>query len=240
LKIISGLADALSLRYPYHSLCVHPSLNDLRGFQWCNFHAAERGSYELSLSYTGVIRLDQFSSFEGFLSSIRTARRQDARKAEKIGLQILPSHDVAEFIRLYTLTFTRQGIATDAAHLGLVQRIVESVLKTGLGQLLVARNSAGHATSAIVTANDPSCAYYLFGATDPVFRADGANSALLLHAIKDALLSGKKFFDMVGVNSPKRGDFKTSFNAEPTPFFVLTFINHSACPPDAKNSDVTQ
>lgn len=231
LKIISGLADALSRRYPHHSLCLHPSLTDLRGFQWCNYHAADLGTYELSLSYTGVIRLAQFSSFEDFLSSIRTARRQDARKAEKAGLRIGPSQDVDEFIHLYALTFSRQGIAADAAHLDLVQRIVHSVLNTGLGKMLVARNSAGLAASAIVTANDPSCTYYLFGATDPAFRADGANSALLIHAIQDALLSGKKSFDMVGVNSPQRGDFKTSFNAEPTPFFVLTFTNRNSLTP---------
>jgi hypothetical protein len=239
LKIISGLGDALSRHYTYHSLCLHPSLTDLRGFQWCNYHAPDQGTYELSLSYTGVICLDQFSSFEHFLTSIRTARRQDARKAEKAGLRIVPSDDVDEFIRLYALTFSRQGIASDVSHLDLVQRIVHSVLKTGLGQMLVARNSDGQAASAIVTVNDPNCAYYLFGATDPAFRAFGANSALLLHVIHEAFLSGKKVFDMVGVNSPQRGDFKTSFNAEPAPFFVLTF-NSNACPPDAKDSDVTR
>lgn len=229
LKIISGLADELSRGYPHHSLCLHPSLTDLRGFQWCNYHTPEKGTYELSLYYTGIIRLDKFSSFEDFLSSIRTARRQDVKKAEKAGLRIGPSNDVDEFIRLYGLTFSRQGIASDDSHLNRVRRIMHSVLNTGLGQMLVARNSAGQAASAIVTANDPNCAYYLFGATDPSFRSYGANSALLLHVIQDAFLSGKKSFDMVGVNSPQRGDFKTSFNAEPIPFFVPTF-NSNVCP----------
>lgn len=239
LKIISGLADALSRRYPRHSLCLHPSLTDLRGFQWCNYHAPGQGTYELSLFYTGVIRLGQFSNFENFLSSIRTARRQDAKKTEKAGLRIGLSHDVDEFIRLYALTFSRQGIESNDSHLNLVRRIVHVVLKTGLGQMLVARNSAGQAASAIVTAHDPNCAYYLFGATDPTFRAYGANSALLLHAIHDAFLSGKNSFDMVGVNSPQRGDFKTSFNAEPVPFFVSTFYS-DACPLNARNSDVAR
>jgi hypothetical protein len=239
LKIISGLADALSRRYPYHSLCLHPSLTDLRGFQWCNYHTPDQGTYELSLSYTGVIRLDQFSSFEDFLSSIRTARRQDAKKAEKAGLCIGRSYDVDEFIRLYVLTFSRQGIASDDSHLNQVRRIIESVLKTGLGQMLVARNSAGQAVSAIVTTNDPSCAYYLFGATGPTFRSYGANSALLLNVIQDAFLSEKKSFDMVGVNSPQRGDFKISFNAEPVPFFIPIF-NNNACPLSAKDLDVTR
>ncbi|UYO93973.1 GNAT family N-acetyltransferase [Pollutimonas sp. M17] len=225
LKIISGLADAISRRYPHHSLCLHPSLTDLRGFQWCNYHTPDLGAYELSLSYTGIIRLDQFSSFEDFLSSIRAARRQDAKKAEKAGLRIEPSHDVDEFIHLYALTFSRQGIVPDDLHLDLVRRIVHSVLNAGLGQILVARNSAGQATSAVMTATDPNCAYYLFGATDPAFRSNGANSALLLRVIQDGFLSGKKVFDMIGINSPQRGDFKTSFNAAPTPFFILNFNN---------------
>jgi hypothetical protein len=233
------LAEALYRRYPHHSLCLHPSLTDLRGFQWCNYHTPDQGTYEITLSYTGVIHFDQFSSFEDYVSSIRTARRYDAKKAGKVGLRIEPSHDVDEFIRLYELTFSRQGITSDDSHLDLVQRIVLSVLKTGLGNMLVARNSTGQAASAIVTAQDPNCAYYLFGATDPAFRADGANSTLLLHVIQKAFLAGKKTFDMVGINSPQRGDFKTSFNAEPTQFFVLT-PNSNAGSLQAKDSNVTQ
>lgn len=223
LKIISRLANSLSRRYPQHSICLHPSITDLRGFQWCNYHTPEKGVYEVSLLYTGVIYLDRFSSFEDFLSSIRTARRQDARKAKKAGLQIELSNDVNEFINLYELTFSRQGIAPDDSQLAMVFRNVRAVLETGLGQILVARSFAGKAVSAIVTASDPRCSYYLFGATDPAFRHTGANSALLLHAIQQMFLSSKKSFDMVGVNSPKRGDFKTSFNAEPVPFFAITF-----------------
>lgn len=225
LKIISGLADALSRSYPHHSICLHPSLTDLRGFQWCNYNAPENGIYHISLSYTGVIHLDRFANFEEFLSSIRAARRHDAKKAEKAGLRIELSDDVNEFIRLYELTFSRQGIASDDLQLAMVHRNVRTVLETGLGELLVARSSTGEVVSAIVTASDPSCSYYLFGATDPAFRTTGANSALLLHAIQEMFQSAKKSFDMVGVNSPQRGDFKTSFNAEPVPFFALTFKN---------------
>ena len=177
----------------------------------------------MSLSYTGVIHLDRFSSFEDFLSSIRAARRQDARKAEKTGLRIELSHDVSEFIHLYELTFSRQGIASDDLQLAKVYRNVRTLLETGLGQILIARSSTGKVVSAIVTASDPICSYYLFGATDPTYRSTGANSALLLHAIQGMFQSAKKSFDMVGVNSPQRGDFKTSFNAEPVPFFALTF-----------------
>jgi len=238
-KIISGLADALSRRYQHHSLCLHHSLTDLRGFQWCNYHDPDQGTYELSLSYTGIITLERFLSFEDFFSSIRTARRQDARRAEKAGLRIEPFHDVDDFIRLYKLTFSRQGISSDNSHLDLVRRIVHSVVKKGLGQMFVARSPNGQAASAVVMASDPNCAYYLFGATDPAFRAAGANTALLLHAIQEAFLYGKKAFDMVGVNSPQRGDFKTSFNAEPTPFFVTTF-NGNACPLNAKDLDVNR
>ena len=239
LKIIASLADALSRRYPYHSLCLHHSLTDLRGFQWCNYYTPDQGTYDLSLSYTGVIRLDQFTSFEDFLSSIRTARRQDAKKAGKAGFRIVPFHDVDEFIRLYALTFSRQGIASNDSHLNQVRRIIHSVIKTGLGHMLAARNAAGQVTSAVVTTNDPNCVYYLFGATDPAFRSYGANTALLLNVIQDAFLSGKKSFDMVGVNSPRRGDFKISFNAEPVPFFMPIFSNH-VCPLSAKGLDVTK
>jgi hypothetical protein len=223
LKIITELADALSNSYPNHSLCLHPSLTDLRGFQWCNYSKPDKGIYKLLLSYTGVIRLSQFPSFDDFLYSIRAARRQDARKSQKTGCNISELADVEEFIDLYKLTFLRQGDIHQKLPLALVRRILNFVLKGHLGKALVARNIDGSAISAIVTVDDPNCTYYLLGATNPDFRHLGANTSLLLHAIQDAFLTKKKYFDMVGINSPNRGDFKTSFNAEPLPYFVAKF-----------------
>jgi len=67
---------------------------------------------------------------------------------------------------------------------------------------------------------DDRTAYYLFGANDPMYRHTSAGAFLLMHMIKDAFEKGIQEIDFVGVNSPNRGDFKISFNAEVKPYFV--------------------
>ena len=66
--------------------------------------------------------------------------------------------------------------------------------------------------------SDSRCSYYLFGANDPSMRETNASSKLLLNNIDLSARKGLHIFDFVGVNSPQRGDFKLSFNAELVPY----------------------
>ena len=59
---------------------------------------------------------------------------------------------------------------------------------------------------------DQRRAYYLFGANSPDLRATGGSTRLILDSILNARSRGLEEIDFVGVNSPKRGDFKLSFN----------------------------
>lgn len=223
LKIIETLSKELSKRYTSFSLRQHYSFKDLRGFQWFNYHEPEQGRYEFDLQYTGVIHFDQYSSFDEYLSTIRTSRRQDAKKIKKQNLMIEESRDTERFIQLYRLTFGRQDIEVDVDTLSLIKRIVDAALSANNGRLVFCKDSSGTARSAIVTLHDDQCTYYMFAATDPDFRSSGANTALLLDSIEYSYRSKRTHFDMVGINSPQRGDFKTSFNAEPVPTYSLSF-----------------
>jgi lipid II:glycine glycyltransferase (peptidoglycan interpeptide bridge formation enzyme) len=73
---------------------------------------------------------------------------------------------------------------------------------------------------------DSKCAYYLFGANDPELREANASSKLLIDNIVIFADQGLEKFDFVGVNSPQRGDFKLSFNAELIPYQEVHFISH--------------
>lgn len=223
LRITSSLAQALAQRYPHHSLCLHPSLTDLRGFQWCNFHTPDLGTYVLSLYYTGVISLGRYSTFAKYLETIRPSRRGELKKAVEFGVSVSVSDDVDSFLKLYQKTFTRQDIEVDVVSLEKVRRLVASLLHSGCGELRVATVGEGRIVSAVVAIFDPYSTYYLFGASDPEYRNTGAGTALVVNCVEASYSTGRMRFDMVGINSPKRGDFKTSFNADPEPYFALIF-----------------
>jgi lipid II:glycine glycyltransferase (peptidoglycan interpeptide bridge formation enzyme) len=63
----------------------------------------------------------------------------------------------------------------------------------------------------------------VFGATKPEMRHSGAATKLMFENIYRAKESGIQELDFVGVNSPQRGDFKLSFNAELKLYFDVRF-----------------
>ena len=66
-------------------------------------------------------------------------------------------------------------------------------------------------------------AFSKYGATDPSFKNIGAYTYLTIHCLLKSFELGLKTWDFLGANSPRRGDYKISFNADLIPFYQLTF-----------------
>lgn len=223
LDLLAYLIEELSRRYDALSFCLHPALTDLRAFQWMHYHEPQLGQFQLELRYTGLLDLRACHDLDAYITTIRIARRQDYAKARAAGLIIERSDDVDLLSRLHEQTFTRQGIQRSEADAVLVRSIARAALTGNFGELLICRDSSGRALSASLFLHDQRSAYYLFGATDPAFRASGAATLLMLEQIKRCAARGLVTLDFVGINSPNRGDFKISFNAAPTPYFLATW-----------------
>ena len=98
-------------------------------------------------------------------------------------------------------------------------------MKANLGKLHVCWLEDSKPINATVCIAHKQSSYYLFGATNPEYRELGGNTYLLLRQIEDCYAANVTSFDMIGVNSPARGDFKTSFNAIPVPYYITTLDN---------------
>lgn len=224
LRTTQSLLQHLNQLYPCHSLCLHPSVNDMRAFQWYNYHQ-DNNKYSIDLAYTGIVNLSEHLTFSNYLSSIRSSRRQEYKKSKKFGISLSCENRITDFIRIYELTFSRQNIQISSPDIKRVAHLVLSLLKSGIAKMFSAIDENGYVCSSVVIISDSICDYYLFGATDPDFRSYGLNTFLLLESIRDSFESGKKCFDMVGINSPNRGDYKTSFNSIPSHFFTVKISN---------------
>jgi lipid II:glycine glycyltransferase (peptidoglycan interpeptide bridge formation enzyme) len=212
-RITEFLINALLEVYPNFSMALSPFFKDLRPFLWHNHGQVEQPKFEVKQRYTGHVDLQNFS-LNAFLATVRTVRRQEYKKSQ---VQIQTSTDLPLFLNLYRQTFERQGLVIDTHTLSLVQRICSQTMDAGMGYL-----SAAHLENRIASmaffVTDSNCAYYLFGANDPAMRESNASSKLLLDNITLSAQLGLQRFDFVGVNSPQRGDFKLSFNAELVPY----------------------
>jgi hypothetical protein len=219
-KVVEYFIKQLTDRYRNFSLSHSWRLRDLRPFQWHNYHEPEKGHFKIDLRYTGILDLHQIESFEAYLSSVRTVRKQEFKKSSQI-LKLQFSEDETLLDVLHAKTFERQNIERSDKDSILVQSICKNAIAGGYGKLAVAYLD-DIPVSAVLFLYDDRTAYYLFGANDPAYRNTNAGAFLLIQMIKDAFDNGLNEIDFVGANSPQRADFKISFNADLKPYFIST------------------
>lgn len=221
---VTLLLAEMEKRYSRISLCLSHQFDDLRGFQWFHYHEPHLGMFKIDLRYTGILDLGNITDFETYLTTVRTVRRQEYRKARAEGFAVESTKD-AELLRsLHARTFMRQGIVRKSEEDGLLLSISHAALEAGIGELLVCRDKNGTPASATLFLYDHRYGYYLVGANNPEHRKSGAGTFLLMENIRRCLERGLVGVDFVGINSPNRGDFKTSFNARPVAYYVADYV----------------
>ncbi len=223
LEIVQYFLNELESLYTDISLSLHHSINDLRGFQWHNYHNQDGGLQpNLNLNYTGILSLSKIESFDQVLMNARTVRRQEYKKCIKNGFTIEESNDVSILDFLHEKTFERQGIKRPKSQVFLATELAKESLAKGFGRLLICRNIKGVPTSASLFLFDDKTGYYLIGANDPEYRKFSTGGFVVLEQIRHCIDQGLSYVDFMGINSPLRGDFKVSFNANPAPYFEFT------------------
>jgi hypothetical protein len=223
LELTQYLLVYLKESYNRISFCLHYNVDDLRSFQWFNYHNPEKGQFLVTLQYTGILDLSNWQSFDQYLKDIRTVRRQEYNQSKSSNLILELSNDIDILDKLHDKTFERQGIERKGEEVRLLRSMTSTALAKEYGKLLLCRNPKGIAISATVFLYDNRCGYYMFAASDPEYRKTGCGTYLMLENIRQCMEKGLLKVDMVGINSPQRGDFKTSFSAKQVPYFIVNW-----------------
>lgn len=217
-RIVEHFIGRLVERYKRCCLCQSWRYRDMRPFQWYNYHSPMDGKFNVVLRYTGILDLQAYSDFDDYLASVRTLRRRQLKKSSNL-LKLRMVEDEVLLDELHAKTFERQGIERTPSDSLLVRSISRQSFDGKYGKMACATLN-DVPVSAILFLYDDRTAYYLFGANDPAYRNTFAGTFLMMQMIKDAFERGIREVDFVGVNSPNRGDFKISFNADIKPYFI--------------------
>ncbi len=86
LETLGSLLEALSSRYRSLSFSLHPSIDDIRAFQWFNYHAPDRGRFAVDVAYTGIVDLSGNTDFDTYRAGIRMNRRRDVERSINEGM----------------------------------------------------------------------------------------------------------------------------------------------------------
>jgi GNAT superfamily N-acetyltransferase len=230
LEVLDFLLTELTERYDRLVVCQHHRFEDLRGFSLFHAHEPDQGQFRIDLHYSGLLDLARLADFDHYLASIRTVRRQEYRRCQAKGFYVRPSHDLEMLDQLHARTFARQGIDREPNVVRVLRAVSEASLAKGFGALLTCTAPDGTVASATLFLFDRSCAYYWIGANHPAYRHTGSGPYLLIENMRHFQQKGLKAVDFVGINSPNRGDFKTSFNAMPVPYFVASWERPAPSP----------
>lgn len=222
LRVVGSVLEELSRRYDRLSFCIHPDFWDLRAFSWFNYHRPSSERFTLDLHYTGWLDLSG-RDFETYLAQIRKVRRYEYRRACAAGLLVEPSDDIETLLELYRQTFVRQGseVAVDTEQE--LRSIAAAALSAGRGELLICRTADGAPASATLFLFDRHTGYYVVGANAPAYRNTGSGTFTLLEHIRRCIERGIDRVDVCGMNSPNRGDFKTSVGATLRPYHIASW-----------------
>lgn len=219
--VIGEFVLQLSKHYSSLSFCFHPDLQDIRGLQWFRYDTSNR--FQISIFYTAELSLKNFKNFEEYFQTIRSTRRYEYRTAKSKGLTSEFSHDIDTLDYLHSETFARPNIILSEDKRKLLRSIAQAALSAGTGEISITRTPTNQAASATLFIYDKHKVYYLISANAPELRNLYSGTYHMVENIRHYFDKGFHFIDFVGVNSPNRGDFKTSFGGIVKPYYVTTW-----------------
>ena len=202
-------------------LSLHWSISDVRGLDWAFFGQTDR-NIRFVPRYSGILQFTDFLDFSDYFKSIASGRKSDYKASSTLSLsKSITTRAISEFMDLFEWTIPFANSESKTRSLLEVRRIISGSLEDGTGTLWLARNQVGEALSGIFIQEFAGNLYYQFGASTSHNLRVSPNAILLLKIIEDGFANNLKSFDFVGMNSPKRGAFKESFNPKPCLYFQV-------------------
>lgn len=217
------LIQTLTSSYGYFEYISSIDNPDVRSSLFLEFEDPQI-SLLTRIRYSAAINLEKKVNVDDIRLSYRNVRRQEIRKASKMGYTTDDNYSLSELVTLYKKTFGRQNISVDDAVLHKVHKICEFAQTKG-GFVVVVRDPKMEVASAVICLCYKATAYSIFILNNPSSLKHGCSSLCVNEAICRAKQLGLKNFDFVGANSPGRGDFKLSFGAALRPYFQLKVSN---------------
>jgi lipid II:glycine glycyltransferase (peptidoglycan interpeptide bridge formation enzyme) len=102
-----------------------------------------------------------------------------------------------------------------------VKQLIQNSILSGTGKMWFAKDKMGKPLSGVFIQEFSNTLYYQFGASSAHNLKVSPNALILLKIIENAFQNNFDSLDFVGMNSPKRGAFKASFNPKPKLYFQV-------------------
>ena len=205
-ELIKALGDCQDISFGMHYL-----LTDGQPLLWQGF--------TLSVGYTYLLNLQ--AGIETLWEQTDSRIRNDVRRAQKRGLQVVTTRPFNDFLEINRLTFERQGLSLPYSNT-LLQRIYCAVKQRASGTIFYAENVERELCGAVFIVWDSRSAYYLAGGLSPDHKSSGGVTLALWEAITQMTSRGIHRFDFEGSDVPGIEMFFRGFGGELVPKLIAT------------------
>jgi hypothetical protein len=166
-------------------------------------------------------------TYDEIWATFKSSIRRNVRKAIRNGVtmeETMGQPGIDEFFSLY-LESMRRNRAVPKYSRKLVAAILDRIVKTGKGALLLARRE-GQAIAGILVVDSEQASHYLMGGSRTDALKYRSNDLLFSEAIKRAVDKGFAFFDFLpsGIEDHSLVQFKTKWGAAPFPADTLDLV----------------
>lgn len=197
-------------------------LNDVRIFDWWNYHEKESKHFLIKPKYSAIINdLDQVSKND-LTSNFRYWRRNELKKIEK-NLNMIEktnnytAKEILEFYNKVTKNNNENTISMIESFLNLE--------KDNFGEIIAYRNKKNNSLiSLIIMLFGKNEANLIISLVDEDWKKKGLSVFSILESLLSAKKKKLKIYDFNGANSPNRGDDKHSYGASTKLFFEIKYL----------------
>jgi hypothetical protein len=199
---------------------LHPSILDVRVFDWWNYTNSEKPKFSIKPRYTAIIGDLQVNS-KPIEKSYRSNRRRELIKFKKINELVFfnSSCSEEELILFYCDTLKINRSQIEKSLISLLK-----VVKSGFGWIQTTRKKCDSSLCGLILIlSDEDQANLVLNLATTEFRDKGLMAGSITKALKTTQKKGLCCFDFNGANSPFRGDDKHSYGAKPILYFDLEY-----------------
>lgn len=174
-------------------------------------------SWNSTLLYTNIIHTNSYSLHRSALRNIQ--------KAEKAGIVVEPSTEIAAFYTLFCQTFELQGLDAPVTERQM-KDLFAVVCAKKAGELLVAKTSEGRIVSGQLLLWDDEQGHAWLNATDHDYLKVGTNYLVIREAIESIKSRGLDEFDVRMGNVERFDAFARNFSPERVAYYKLKKYNN--------------
>lgn len=231
LETITAMIPQILGQVPRLHFSLVPDFDDIRAFQWWNYHTPELGQFKADVRYTARVDTACIQTDEQQISMLRADdKRKKLRKIKKLSecyVTIANSFDIDECVEIYQSTVSRSGGSISLYEKDMLKIFLTLTMSRSFNDfefrvLKLCKSGSKHIEGFQLLLSGQGVMYAIAQGVTKIGREMGGSLLLNYEALALARREGY-LFDFNGANSPKRADDKHAFGAKAVKYFDLTF-----------------